>query len=520
MIPLFSTQQIRKADEYAITKLGIPGIILMENAAKNIFDTILKTLPEVNTFENIGIICGKGNNGGDGFALARHFINNGFNVSIVSIGKASELKGDALTNFEITKKIISKKENSEIIFYKTPRDLSCFFDCELIIDAMLGTGAKGALKEPYSTIVQFVNELEILKVAVDVPTGLDADNGSGDVIFEADLTVTLAEYKTGLFFEKGYAYAGEVEKSSIGIGEDYFDELPVENYLIEPEDVFTGLPLKEINAHKYSSGKVLTIAGSGEFPGAACLASKAVLKCGGGASILAFPNSIKATVQSKLDEVVVNAYEDNGREYLSTNNISELEEKIKWANVVSIGSGLGRVEETQKAVIDILNKYPEKKFVIDADGIFALQKKYKKVNLADKVLTPHHKEFSDLLGISLEDLKNNLLNYGKKFSKSTSSYLVLKGAPTIIFNPDGEAFINTAGNAGMAKFGTGDVLTGIIAGFLAQSEAIEESLISAVYLHSLSADLLFENKTEYGITASGIMENIPNAIKFIINSFV
>lgn len=521
MIPLFSTEQIRNADEYAIKKLGMPGIVLMENAAKNIFDIILKKIPEAVEFENIGIICGKGNNGGDGFALARHFLNNGFNVSVISIGKESDLKGDALTNFKITKKIITESSNSNLTFYKNPRDLSTLFDCSLIIDAMLGTGSLGGLKEPYLTITQFVNELDVVKVAVDIPTGLDADKGTGDVIFESDLTVTLAELKSGLFFEKGYAFSGDIEKASIGIGSEYFDKLEVDNYLIEPEDAIAGLPIKEININKYSGGKVITIAGSGKFSGAACLASEAVLKCGGGASLLAFPRSIKSIAQTKLNEVVVEAYEDNGKEFFSLNNVSEIHNKIEWADVISIGSGLGREEETVKAVIEILKKYPDKKFVIDADAIFALQKNnYKKINLEEKILTPHHKEFADLLGITLFELEKDLMSYGKKFAEITSSYLVLKGAPTIIFNPNGEAFINTSGNSGMAKFGTGDVLTGVIASFCAQSHEIENALISAVYLHSLSADLLFEQKTEYGITASGIMENMSDAIKFIINSFV
>lgn len=521
MIPLFTPAQVIKADEYAIKKLGIPGIVLMENAAKNIFEIIMEKFPETVNFENIGIVCGKGNNGGDGFALARHFLNNGFNVFVISIGKESELKGDALTNFKITKKIISEKIGSELIIYKNPRDLSNLFQCSLIIDAMLGTGSLGNLKEPYSTIVQFLNELNSVKVAVDIPTGLDADKGSGEVVFEADLTVTLAELKKGLFFEKGYAYSGDVEKASIGIGAEYFDKLEVDDYLVEPEDAITGLPIKEININKYSGGKVLTIAGSGKFPGAACLASSAVLKCGGGASLLAFPKSVKSIVQEKLNEVVIESYEDNAKEYFSANNIEELRKKIEWADVISIGSGLGRENETVKAVLEILNKFPDKKFVIDADAIFALQNNtYKKINFEEKILTPHHKEFADLLGISLYDLEKDLMYYGKKFAQSTSSYLVLKGAPTIIFNPAGEAFINTTGNPGMAKFGTGDVLTGVIASFVAQSHEIEQSLVAAVYLHSLSADLLFEEKTEYGITATAIMENMPDAIKFIINSFV
>ncbi|MDH7605572.1 MAG: NAD(P)H-hydrate dehydratase, partial [Melioribacter sp.] len=192
-----------------------------------------------------------------------------------------------------------------------------------------------------------------------------------------------------------------------------------------------------------------------------------------------------------------------------------------WADVIAIGPGLGREEETQIAVREILRSYKSKNFVIDADAIFALKnEEYKKVNLKGKILTPHHKEFADLIGIESKDLENNILKIGKDFAKENNCYLVLKGAPTIIFNPQGEAFINSAGNPGLAKFGSGDVLTGIIASFQAQSDDIEESLISAVYIHSLAADLLLNEKSEFGYTSNDLMEKIPYAIKFIINSFV
>ncbi len=521
MIPLYTSQQIREADNFAINTLGIPSIVLMENAARSLFAEIMLYVSGSHENKNVGIVCGKGNNGGDGLALARHFIINEYFVKIISLGREEELKGDALTNFRITKNLTAEYPSSKISIYESVKDLTSFEDCFLIIDAMLGTGSRGNLTEPYKEIVERLNQLNAYKVAVDLPTGLDLENASGEVVFNADLTVTLSEFKTGLFYGKGYLNCGKIEKGTIGIGSEYFKKLAISDYLIEPEDAYYGLPEKNLDLHKYSAGKVFVIAGSGHLPGASFLTANAVLRSGAGASVLAFPKSIKTLAQQMLDSATVLAYEDEGKEFLSVANIKELEEKINWANVIAIGPGLGREEATKNAVADILRTHKNKKFVIDADGIFALSgQEYKKLNLKGKVLTPHHKEFADLIEIGLDELENNLLERGKNFSTENGCYLVLKGAPTIIFNPSGEAFINSAGNPGLAKFGSGDVLTGMIAGFLAQSEDLEDALISAVYIHSLAADLLLEEKTEYGYTSEDLIEEIPNAIKFILKSFI
>jgi ADP-dependent NAD(P)H-hydrate dehydratase / NAD(P)H-hydrate epimerase len=520
MIPLFSAQQVRDADGYAINSLGIPSIVLMENAARSIYEVLIQNMKELRN--NIaGIICGKGNNGGDGFALARQLVINDFHVHVITLGSEEELKGDALTNFRILKNLLQDYPESKLILYNSYKDLVPLDECSLIVDAMLGTGSRGELTDPYKTIVEHLNELNAFKVSIDLPTGLDLENSFGQTIYNADLTITLSEYKTGLFYGHGYAHSGTIVKGSIGIGEEYYQKLTTEDYLIEPEDAFQGLPIKPLDAHKYSAGRVLVIAGSGNYPGAACFVSNSVLGSGAGSCFLAFPKSIKSVVQQKLTSTVVLPYEDEGREYLSEANFKEIDEKINWADVIAVGSGLGKEESTQKFVVDLLKNHKQKKIVIDADALYALRnEEYKKLNLKNKILTPHHKEFADLLGIDIEELEKNLTKYGKEFAKENSCFLVLKGAPTIIFNPNGEMFINSSGNPGMAKFGTGDVLTGIIAGFLAQSIEIEEPLISAVYLHSLTADLLLENKTEYGYTCQDIMEEFPNAIKFILDSFV
>ncbi len=516
MIPLYSTEQIRKVDEKAINRLGIPGIVLMENASKEIFQSITNNFE----FRSIGFVCGKGNNGGDGFAAARHFANAGYDVKVLSLGNPDEMSADCKTNFSILKKIATSQKNVSISRLKSPGEVAQLKKCDIICDGLLGSGAKGNLRGPYLSIVKKLNGIKSFKVAIDIPTGLDADKGFSKEAFYADLTITLGGYKKGLFFGDGYAYSGEIEKGSIGIPDDLHESLSTKEYLIEPEDALIGLPEKKRNINKYSAGKVLNIAGSESYPGASVLTSKSVFKIGAGASVLAFPKSARTLIQKKLGEVVVTAYDDENSGCLTEESIDELSERIKWADVVTIGPGLGRDIKTQKAVIKFLKERKFKKVVIDADAIFALNKKYQKFNLKNVVFTPHHGEFANLLGIGVNELKKDILKHGYSFVKRTGAYLILKGAPTIIFTPSGEALINSSGNPAMAKFGTGDVLTGTIAGLLAQQKNIEKSVVSAVYLHSFAADLLLSEKTEYSLIASEIMNYLPSTIKFLRKSIV
>ena len=519
MIPLFTTEQVRKADEYAIKKLGIPGIALMENASVSIFDLIFEHFPQINDDEIIGIVAGKGNNGGDGFALARHLVNSGFQVEIISLASPKELKGDALINHNVFVNLSKSEKSGRIKYFKKLSDLNSLKKCTVIIDAILGTGTKGNIREPYASIIKKMNDLNAVKIAVDIPSGLEADNGSGDVIFEADLTITLAEFKRGLFFGKGYANAGEIAKGYIGIGPEFFENMYTEDYLIEPADAFNGLPAKHLDTHKYSAGKVLIIGGSKRYPGAAIFATNSSQKVGTGASVLVYPESMSGVTVSDLNSATLLIYMDEGRGFLSEDNIKEIRDKIDWADAIVLGPGLGREEETVKSVRNIIESNKQKHLVLDADALFAISNgEYKKYSLKRSILTPHHNEFSKLIGISVETLQQNLLKYGKKFVKETGCILVLKGAPTIIFAPDGRAIINSTGNPGMAKFGSGDVLSGVIAGLLSQNSTPESASITGVYLHSLSADLLLENKTIYGFTATDIMENLPNAIKHLIES--
>ncbi len=515
MIPLYSTKQIRDLDSFAINHLGVPDIVLMENAAKEIFNKIEIYTEDISN-KKFGILCGKGNNGGDGMAVARHLVNAGYNVKIIYIGKPNEMSVNCQTNFLILQKMQSENPNLNLIKFNKISDLNKIKDCNIYVDAMLGSGIHGELKEPYSSCAKKLNSFSGYKIAIDIPTGLNSDTGFTSNSFNADLTVTLGEFKRGLFIGDGSVVSGKIEKGSIGISNSYYQKYSTSEFLIEPEDALNGLPIKKKNLNKYSAGKVLTIAGSGRLPGAAALTSKAVLAIGAGASILSFPKSVRLLIQKKLGEVIVESYEDDGSEFLSTKVLPPLKERIKWADVVAIGPGLGREKETQEAIRKIVNQ--NKKMVIDADAVFALKNHFKKINLKNKVLTPHLGEFSNLIGEESGVIKKDLIGYGRKFVKETSSFLVLKGSPTIIFNPEGDVLINTAGNSALAKFGTGDVLTGFIAGLMSQQSDIEKAIVTAVYLHSLSADLLLNKKTEYSILASDLINYLPESIKFLRKS--
>jgi len=516
MIPLYSSEQIRQFDYSAINELGIPGIVLMENAAINISRCILEKFDNI---KSVGIVCGKGNNGGDGFAVARHLSNSGIEINCIYLGVENEMSNDCRSNFLILSNLAKTRKNIKIQKFNSLKDINSLRKTDLIIDAILGSGFSGELKEPISSLISKLNSISTKKVAIDVPTGLNADTGFGNNIFHSDLTITLGEFKKGLFISDGYENCGEIYLEEIGVGRDYFDYIDTSTYLIEPEDVVSFLPKRKKTFNKYSAGKVLSIAGSYYYPGAAYLTSGAAFYSGAGASILSVPDIVKKYVYKNLPEVVVEVYGDNKSKFVKAQDYDALKNKIKWADVVAIGSGLGREEETQKFVNLFLKNRDYKFCVIDADALFAIKDNLRNLNLSNCILTPHLGEFSQLINLPTYEIIKDILNFGSEFSKKYKTTLVLKGAPTIIFSKFGRAFINTSGNNGLAKFGSGDVLTGIISGILSQSKDILHSAISGVYIQGLAADLLKYEKTEYCIMSSELMKNIPNAIKFLRSNF-
>lgn len=516
MIPLYSTAQIRNFDSFAINSLNVPSIVLMENAAKNISNLILGKFENLNS---VGIICGKGNNGGDGFAVARHLSNSGLKIICIYIGDENEMSDDCRTNYRILSNISKNRKNVRIKKFISLDDIAKLKNTDVIIDAILGSGFSGELKEPILSIIKKINSYSNKKVAIDVPTGLNSDSGYGSLVFNADMTITLGEFKKGLFISKGYESCGEIFLEEIGVGRDYFDKIITSAYLVEQEDIYSFLPKRSKTLNKYSAGKVLSISGSYDYPGAAILTSGSAFLSGAGAVILAVPDLVKKYIYKNLPEVVIQVYGNKNSKFINADDYQNLQQKIKWSDVVALGSGLGREDETIEFVNLFLSKKEYKSCVIDADALFAIKDNLNKINFSNCILTPHLGEFSFLINTPVEDIKKDIINYGIEFTKKHKTTLVLKGAPTIIFNKEGKSFVNSSGNSGLAKFGSGDVLTGIISGLLSQSKNILQSSIAGVYIQGLIADLLKIKKSEYSIMSSEIMKNIPISINFLRSSF-
>ncbi len=520
MIPLFSNKEVRDVDSFAIEQLGFPSLLLMENAASSLFTIISeKGFLDKTRTSSVGILCGKGNNGGDGFALARKIALAGHKVTVLHLSDKKNLSPDASINYDLLLKSSSDYKNIKMKKYKNVRDINLLRSCHLIVDAILGSGTQGELRGDIKDIIETVNKFHAKKIAVDVPTGLNADTGYGETIFKADLTISLGGLKQGLFLGEGYVASGLIEKGNIGLGDRYLSGKLTKNFLVEQSDIKSFLPLKSRKLNKYSAGKVFLLTGSKGFGGAAVLSANGAFKSGVGAVVLAIPASLQKIILEKRPETVLNFYGDRTTEFLSPEHYPSLREKINWADSIAIGSGIGKDEATREFVHLLLKNHPNKKIVIDADAIQAFSKNiYNKFQLKNSVFTPHLGEFCSLIGEEKTTVEKDLLYFGKEFVKVTKAVLGLKGPRTIIFTPDGKSFINPTGNEGLAKFGSGDVLTGMLASFIAQIHDVKLAVLSAVYLHGLAADQLKGKKSAYGFTPRDLADQIPFTLKEINDS--
>lgn len=519
MIPLYTPEQVRKLDAIAVRQLETPGLLLMENAANNLKHIFFELYPP-DEFNKVAVICGKGNNGGDGFALARLLLVEGYDVLVYCLSREEELSPDAWAQFGIVKKLAGLYENLVIKKHATAKDLRLLEDREVIVDAMLGSGAKGPLTEPIAGIIKFVNNLNCERLAIDIPTGVDAESGQAELAFQANVTITLGGLKQGLFFSNGYAAAGEVYVAGIGIPDELLDEEEALSALLEPEDALYFFPEKKKAIHKFSAGSVLSIAGSKEYPGAALLTALAAFKVGAGASTLAFPESVAGIGHSQAEHhLIIKKYaEESG--CLHAGALEALAADIEKAGVIALGPGLGRDVKTVEAVLELIREYPDKPMVIDADALYAIDWGSKSMDITKAIVTPHLGEFSQMLGVSVSQLRSNLIGFGGTFAKMFGCVLVLKDYRTLIFSPDGRVLIAPVGNSGLAKFGSGDVLTGILAGLYAQTGDPLSAAISGVYVHGLAADLLKEKNSIYGYTATDLLNEIPGTINFLIKSCI
>jgi hydroxyethylthiazole kinase-like uncharacterized protein yjeF len=502
MIKIVTSEEMRGMDSYTIEELGIPGAVLMENAGKGVFQVIQGILENLKDFKTV-IFCGKGNNGGDGFVIGRYLWNEGVRVEFFMVGNETDIKGDARINYEVIRKLnipvhfVNKKSDLTPISQKMP---------DLIVDALLGTGITGAVYGFMKDVIEFINELDCPVLSVDVPSGLNSDLPAveGEVV-KADITVTMALPKHCHVFYPAKNYVGELYVVDIGIPNDRLNDRKVKTQIIEADDIH--MPARARDTHKYLVGKVAVLAGSTGFTGAATLASDAALHAGAGLVILGIPHTLNHILEMKMTEVITKPYT---QEVLTSADDPIIKELLDWGDVLAIGPGLGRSAETQQAIIDILARF-DKPAIIDADALFALAQhpQLLKKPHPDWILTPHHGEFYRLLeGVEKKDFQTHFVSLARDYAVKHRLVLMLKGAPSLVAAPDGQVYVNSTGNPGLASGGTGDVLTGLAAGLRVQGMDAVTAAYTAHYIHGICADEIVERTSTYSLTAAQLIDEL------------
>lgn len=507
--------EMRQIDQDTIEGIGIPGIVLMETAGSAIVRAIQQHYP---TRQRIGIFVGKGNNGGDGIVIARQLAHAGRDVHLFLVSPPDSFTGEAAINLQIAKNLGLQIET--ILTEAEFKSNTNIAHCEFLVDAILGTGLSGTVRDPIATIIKTVNNLSIPILSVDLPSGLDADTGHPlGTCVPADRTITIGLPKRGLLVHPGAELAGKLEVVDIGFPEQVVDAQGIKINWTTAQEVSEWLPPRPSSSHKGSYGRVLVVAGSTGMTGAAALASEAALRAGAGLVTLATPKHLNPILESLLPEVMTLPLPETEAGSLAisaTSAILEFAEKTK--SVLAIGPGLSQHPETVSFVHQLVRENQKQglglRMVIDADGLNALSQDRNILSLLDRetVLTPHPGEMARLTGASVPTLEKDRIHTAQQFASEHSLTLVFKGAPTVSADANGEVWINSTGNPGMATGGMGDVLTGVIAGLMAQGIASETAAALGVYLHGLAADIAAEALGMHGLIASDVLKAVPQAI--------
>ncbi len=484
--------QMRAADLFTIEQIGIPSLVLMERAA---LECVRHMEEQKLDFSKVLIVCGSGNNGGDGYTIARLLHLKGHAVAIYFAGN------------EASRSEENKVQQRIAEFYQIPTVEAVKDDYTLVIDAMLGTGLKRNIEGKYFEIIQRLNNMSAQKVAIDIPSGIHDKNGSiMGIGFQADYTVAIAFIKRGSLFFPGAAHAGKILVADIGITEHALSQEEEMTFGYELADLKALYPKRIANSHKGSYGKVLLIAGSKGMSGAAYLCAKVAYVVGAGLVQIYTHEDNRVVLHQLLPEAIVTTYKTFEEEQLAA--------LMEWADVIGIGSGLGITSVSEQIVAYVL-EHARKQCVVDADALNILAKHPEyKVN-CKCIFTPHMKEMSRLTGSSVEELTKNRLEILRTYVKEKQVICVLKDARTLVAGENKDVYLNTTGNAAMAKGGSGDVLTGIITGILAQRVKSFEAACLGVYLHGLAGDLAREQKGKYSVLASDLTASICEILKVI-----
>lgn len=509
--------QMTAIDACAINEYGIPGLLLMENAASAVTAEAISILGGTKG-KTVTVVAGRGNNGGDAFAAARLLHSRGVSVRVWLIGAKTGISGDAGVNLTILERI--GIQLFELLDDNNLESLSLDISkSQLILDGLFGTGLGREVSGLYAAAVIKINASGKPVLAIDIPSGIDGLDGSiKGICINASVTITFTMPKIGLVIHPGCEYTGKLVVADIGIPPCVISKQAIQTELIDREMVSGMIPARKANSNKGDYGKVLMVTGSTGMTGSGCLASMAALRTGAGLVYTGVPQSLSGIYGAMMKEPIILPLKEDVGGCLAAESAEEILAHMKKMDVTAIGPGLTSADSIRKLVENVVlnSKIP---LVLDADALNSISGNtliLKKLG-TDTVVTPHPGEMARLTGLSISDIQKDRIGTAVKFASEYGVTTVLKGSRTIVAQPGGQVYINTTGNAGMASAGMGDVLTGIIAALMAQGSSAGEAAISGVFLHGLAGDTAAEKLGMQGMLAGDVVEQLPCVMKNILS---
>ena len=509
---IVSAAQMKELDRRTIAEAKVPGATLMERAGSGVVTAMERAAGSLSG-KTVAILCGKGNNGGDGFVVARLLRKRRARIRVLLLAHPGDLSGDAKT---MHRKFLSVAGAKSVLAAPAPDAIrDALVQSDMIVDALLGTGLSATVSAPYRAAIEAINEASVPVVAVDLPSGIHADTGAvmGAAV-RADMTVTFGLPKLGLYTGAGLDHAGRIEVVDIGIPRTFVETIASRVSLITMETVRRLIPDRRVSSHKGTYGHAGIVAGSVGKTGAAAMAARAALRVGAGLVTVATPASVNDTLEAKLLEAMTVPMPETKARTLARAGLEEILSFVNARTAVAIGPGLTTHPETVELIHALLPRL-EKPSVLDADALNALAGRTSLVEQCKvpPILTPHPGEMARLVeGASARAINDDRIGAAMAFAQGRRVMLVLKGARTVVAHPDGRAAVCPTGNPGMATAGTGDVLTGMIVGLLAQGLSPWDAACAGTYLHGLAGDLAAAERGLAGMTAGDVIEQIPHAL--------
>ncbi|MBF0202162.1 MAG: NAD(P)H-hydrate dehydratase [Desulfamplus sp.] len=531
---LVTAQQMQNIDKTTIESFGIPGAVLMENAGRGAFEMLMKTFPDIPS-RRVCVLAGSGNNGGDGFVIARYLLEKGIDTTTFILCEKKRVTGDAALNLGLLEKLIAAGHGNsreiclEIttpeIFHAMKSKMACH---DIFIDAILGTGLKSIVRGIYKDVIDMVNSLGTRVFGVDIPSGLNADTGKPmGTCIRASATATFAFAKIGHMLHPGKDMCGKLEIVDIGIPGFIAEDEGIKTRLMDKGMIGPLFRPRNADAHKGTFGHLLVIAGSAGKTGAAALACNSAMACGTGLVTLGVPGSINPAMEPQVTETMTLPLAESLRfpGTLSPSSLGEIIHTAQGKSALAIGPGLGLTPDTIKLVRDLVTHeaIEDIPLIIDADALNALSNAgpgILKGRRGTVIITPHPGEMARLTGRTPGEIQARRMDLARDFAYEFQVTVVLKGAGTIVALPDKKVYICPAGNPGMASGGMGDTLTGMVAGFAAQGFSMEDACVAGVYLHGLAGDMLAKTRGNFGFTASNLIGIIPETIYGCINNLI